>query len=192
MTIYLFGLNEVTWEILENPDWPASASVEGLVNKKYFDEAQKLPIKVNILEEISLKQGDEIINCVGYKSLLDRESVSTLLAGIARVRTYISPRASVSKTALILDGTVILGNAVVERGVIIGSGSLIWGGAYICHDAKIGPFNFIASGVRVGGWATTGKFCKFGFNSVLEQHSKVPDNFSSGALRFLKKTRGGL
>jgi UDP-3-O-[3-hydroxymyristoyl] glucosamine N-acyltransferase len=188
MAIYLFGLNEITWEIIDNPSWSKTEIVEVIVNRAFFDPNKNVPIKVNILEELMLSQDDEIINCVGYKSLQARKIIAAEIAKVAKVKTYISPSAKISSLASISNGVVILGNAVIERGAIIEEGSIIWGGAYICHDSVVGPFNFIASGVRIGGWAKTGEQCKFGFNSAVEQHANVPDNFSAGALNFYKRT----
>jgi len=187
MSLFLFGLNEVALEILENPDWSPIDNVSVIIEREFQNQSKlKCPVPLSFWDELQPNTANIFINCIGYRSLVARSNISDLIRSKGTLRNYISPDTRLSRSAKIGDGVVILGNTIVERGATIGEGSLVWGGAHLCHDCSIGRFNFIAAGVRIGGWAKTGDFCKFGFNSVLEQKSIVPNFYSSGALKFSK------
>jgi acetyltransferase EpsM len=80
--------------------------------------------------------------------------------------TLVHPKAFVSTSSLIGDGTVIMANVVVNSGAIIGDQAIINSGAIIEHDCKVGRFSHISpnatltgavrveEGVQIGSGAT--------------------------------------
>lgn len=72
------------------------------------------------------------------------------------IATFISEKAVVSKTAMIGEGSIIMGGSVVQTGASIGRGSIISAGAVVDHDA------------------TVGEFCHINCNAVIPAEKKVP------------------
>jgi sugar O-acyltransferase (sialic acid O-acetyltransferase NeuD family) len=84
-----------------------------------------------------------------------------------RFATIIHPTASVSRTARIGRGTVILQNVTISSNVQIGDHVVILPNSVISHDAVIGDYTCITGGVCISGEATIGKACYLGTNSSI-------------------------
>jgi acetyltransferase EpsM len=69
----------------------------------------------------------------------------------------IHPRATVSETALIGMGSVVLAGAIVQAGVKAGSHVIINAGAIIDHEVTLEDFSHIRPGAYVGGGARVSK-----------------------------------
>ena len=87
----------------------------------------------------------------------------------------ISPRAYVSRTIQIGDGTIIMHDVLINAGAIVGSNCIINTKALIEHDAEIGDHchistaSIINGGVRVG----TGSF--IGSNASTREYSRIKE-----------------
>jgi acetyltransferase-like isoleucine patch superfamily enzyme len=98
--------------------------------------------------------------------------------------TIISPRAYVSKHAVILDGSIVMHNAVINAQASIGSNCIINTQALIEHDSKIGSHCHISTGAIVNGGVTVGNGVFIGSNAVVRHSVQINDNFSIPAASF--------
>lgn len=91
--------------------------------------------------------------------------------------TIISPRAYVSKHAVILDGSIVMHNAVINAQASIGSNCIINTQALIEHDSKIGSHCHISTGAIVNGGVIVGNGVFIGSNAVVRHSVQINDNF---------------
>ena len=76
---------------------------------------------------------------------------SELIKSGANVVSLIHPNATVSESAAIGKGTVVMAGAVINAGVLIGDGVIINTCASVDHDCRIGDFSHISVGARICG-----------------------------------------
>lgn len=98
--------------------------------------------------------------------------------------TIISPRAYVSKRAVICDGSIIMHDALINAQAEIGNNCIINTKALIEHDSKIGSHCHIATGAVINGDVTVGHGTFVGSNAVVRESVQINENFfvSSGQL----------
>lgn len=100
------------------------------------------------------------------------------------VPTIISPRAYVSKHAVIFDGSIVMHDAVINAQVRIGSNCIINTKALIEHDSKIGSHCHISTGAIVNGDVVVGNGVFIGSNAVVRHSEQISDNFFIQASSF--------
>jgi acetyltransferase EpsM len=91
------------------------------------------------------------------------------------------PSASVSPTAVIGDGVLIMHNVVVSAQAEIGRGAIINVGCYVAHDCRVGTFTHLAAGVNLGGAALVGEGCLCGTGSVVLPRISIGNRAIVGA-----------
>jgi sugar O-acyltransferase (sialic acid O-acetyltransferase NeuD family) len=89
--------------------------------------------------------------------------------------TIISPKAYVSPSAIINEGTIIMHNALVNAKAIIGKGCIINTGALIEHEVSVGDFCHISTHAIVNGQVDIGKNSFIGSNSVIANNLSLPE-----------------
>lgn len=95
--------------------------------------------------------------------------------------TVIHPRATVSKTARLGIGTVVMAGAIVNPDVVIGQHAIINTGATVDHDCVIGDHVHIAPGVHLAGGVQIGNNALIGIGSVIIPGVKVGNDTTVGA-----------
>ena len=95
--------------------------------------------------------------------------------------TLIHPSATISKSSLIEEQSLINAGVIINPQVKIGVGCIINTGAIIEHDCSIGKFSHIAPGSVLAGNVSIGSRCVIGANSVIKQGIKIGDNVTVGA-----------
>lgn len=146
--MYLYGASghgKVIKEILESLD----VTVDGFVDDNpETKELSGLPVQ-HTAEGV-----DEIIVSIGVnaarKSVADR-----LTCKIAAPAMH--PRAVVSKSATVGEGTVVMAGAIVNADVRIGKHCIVNTGASIDHECEIGDFVHIAPHATLCGLITVGE-----------------------------------
>ena len=181
---YLYGWNPVAAFVLDE----LSASgivIDGIVMDDVFiDNTPSIPdFPIYAISRISFKKEDSVINCLGYKDLKQRIRVGDFLLSLGVLKSFISKKADIHPSASIDSGAVLMGDVVIERGCEIGKHGLFWGGSRICHDSKLGPGVFLASGSIIGGHCRVGQSCSLGFNSSMKEKSSMPEGTKVGANR---------
>lgn len=84
-----------------------------------------------------------------------------------RFETIIHPTASVSRMAVVGQGTVVFQNVTITSNATIGKHVYILPNSVISHDDVIGDFTCIAGGVSVSGDVHIGQSCYLGTNSAI-------------------------
>lgn len=118
-----------------------------------------------------------VINGVGSsRSFVHKEAI-TLRTGCPpeRFLTVVHPTASVSPTAVLGAGTVVMQNAVICSNARVGSHIVLLPCAVISHDDVIGDYTCIATGVCISGGVRVGKSCYLGCNSAIIENAHVGD-----------------
>jgi len=90
--------------------------------------------------------------------------------------TVISPKAYVSPSSIIDEGTIIMHNAIVNAGVVIGKNCIINTGALIEHEVIIGDFCHISTHAVINGQVKVGNKSFIGSNSVIINNISLPSN----------------
>ncbi len=88
----------------------------------------------------------------------------------------ISNKSIVSKTARVLDGSIVMHRSVVNADVNIGYNNIINTGSIIEHDVTIGNHNHIAPGAIINGGVKIGNNCFIGSGSIIRQGITIKNN----------------
>jgi len=105
-----------------------------------------------------------------------------------KLPSVISPKAYVSTSAFIDEGTIIMHNAFVNAYAVIGKNCIINTGALIEHEAIIGDFCHISTQAVVNGQVIVGKKSFLGSNSVISNNVALPDEIIVAAGACIFKT----
>jgi sugar O-acyltransferase (sialic acid O-acetyltransferase NeuD family) len=101
------------------------------------------------------------------------QSKSELIARIGmpaeRFATLVHPAASVSRSALLGPGTVILGNTTICSSVRIGAHVMMLPNCVVGHDTIINDYCIFAAGVTVSGMVTIARGCYIGAGSTVRE-----------------------
>jgi sugar O-acyltransferase (sialic acid O-acetyltransferase NeuD family) len=95
--------------------------------------------------------------------------------------TVIHPSASVSSTAEIGDGAVLLSHTSVIAGAKVGRGALLNTGSSLDHDSNLGSFASLGPGARTAGNVTIGDRTVIGLNAGILQGLTIGSDSVIGA-----------
>ncbi len=84
-----------------------------------------------------------------------------------RFATIVHPTATISRTARLNPGTVVLQHAVVAANVTIGSHVVVLPTCVVSHDSVLGDHTCLAGGVCVSGRVVVGESCYLGSNCTI-------------------------
>ncbi|MEP6714098.1 MAG: acetyltransferase [Terriglobia bacterium] len=93
----------------------------------------------------------------------------------------IHPRAVVSSSAVVGDGTVIAAGAVVNPGSALGTSVIVNTGATVDHDCRIADGVHIGPGVHMGGAAVVGKGTWLGIGAIVKDRVTIGQGVVIGA-----------
>ena len=161
-------------------------SIEGILDEPEKTGQSILNYKVigsddDIGEFIS--KGYSFLVTVGQiKSAEIRKKIfERLRAGHAKIATVISPKAHVSKYAMIGTGTIVMHGVTINAGAIIGVNCILNTGCNIEHDAETGNNCHVSTHAVVNGDCKVGDDVFIGSNSVLVQAVRVSTGVTIGA-----------
>lgn len=143
---------------------------------------------------------DDIPRLAGkYKNFLI--TIGQIKSSEKRVRIYetvkkyggnlpvvISPKAYVSPSAIINEGTIIMHNALINAKAVIGKGCIINTGALVEHEVSIGDFCHISTHAIVNGQVSVGKNSFIGSNAVIANNVSLPEKIILAAGACILKT----
>lgn len=120
--------------------------------------------------------GYSCVNAVGYSDLAARRSVTARIqeAGYA-MPALVHPRAYVSGTSSIGQGSFVMAGALVDCLVTVGEAVVIWPGACVSHDCRIGANTFLSPNCTICGDCRIGSDCFVGAGAVIVDHAVVQD-----------------
>jgi sugar O-acyltransferase (sialic acid O-acetyltransferase NeuD family) len=104
-----------------------------------------------------------------------------VLAAGGDLLTAVHPAATVSASATLGQGTVVMAGAVINPGARIGRGVVVNSGAIIEHDVVLGDFCQVASGAVVGGAAAVGEVTLVALAAVIANGIRVGAHSLIGA-----------
>lgn len=127
--------------------------------------------------------GCEFLVTVGQiKTATIRKKIFEKLNTIdAKFAVVVSPRAYVSKHAIIEKGTIVMHNAFVNAGAKIGVNCILNSGCNVEHDVVIGDCSHISTGVFVNGDCKIGNEVFIGSNTTISSQVNVGNNVIVGA-----------
>lgn len=117
-----------------------------------------------------VEQGHAVLVTIGQiKSAAPRiRAFDAAQAAGAQMPCVVSPRAHVSRHAILGEGTMVLHGAVVNAAARLGRNVIVNSLALIEHDVMVADHCHVATGARVNGNVTIGKGCFIGSGAVLK------------------------
>jgi acetyltransferase EpsM len=115
-----------------------------------------------------------------FVSSVRERIVDEIGAAPGRWATVIHPHASVSPTARIAEGVVVLAGVVICSGAKISRHCLINLGATIDHDVDIGGFVHVGSQAVLGGGVVVAKNSNVGMGAIVRDHIHVTERTTIG------------
>ncbi len=94
----------------------------------------------------------------------------------ARWASIVHATASVSPSAVIEPGAVVLARAVVNAGATVGRHAIVNSGAIVEHDSVVGAFAHLAPGAVLGGGAAVGDRATIGMGALIRDHRTVGED----------------
>jgi len=97
------------------------------------------------------------------------------------VATLVHPTASISSSARVGRGSIVMAGASIGRGATLGQGVLVDAGAVIAHDCVADDFASFAAGVVTGGYAQFGARTAIGLNAAVLEQIQIGSDVVVGA-----------
>jgi UDP-N-acetylbacillosamine N-acetyltransferase len=110
-----------------------------------------------------------------------RRLAEKCLACGAGLATLLHPTASVSASAQLSAGTVVMAQAAINANARIGRGAIVNTGAVVEHDVVIGDYAHVAPSATMGGASSLGDFTLLALNATVLQCVSVGSHSIVGA-----------
>ena len=128
----------------------------------------------------SLTDFDAFIVGIGLNRIrLERQQA--LRAAGGRVATLIHPAATVSRHAVIGEGSVVFSGAVVNPGATVGQASILNTGCGIDHDDRLGDGVHVSPGAHLGGGVSVGEASWIGLGASVREGISIGSDVRVGA-----------
>jgi sugar O-acyltransferase (sialic acid O-acetyltransferase NeuD family) len=85
------------------------------------------------------------------------------------ILTLLHPGATVSQTAQLGRGTVVMAGAIINPDARVGVGVIVNSGAVVEHDVGIGDYAHVAANAAMGGASRLGAFSHLGLGAIVLQ-----------------------
>lgn len=159
-----------------------AASLSGYSEIAFLDDrkVEGLPV-IGTLNDIEKYTGEYcFFVAIGDNSLRKKilKNVKELGGEIASI---IHPFSSVSKSAEIGEGTVIMAGAVVQSKAKVGDGVIINTCSSVDHDCVVGNWTHVAVGARLAGSVKVGESVFLGASCAVSNNLSITDNCIVGA-----------
>lgn len=127
-----------------------------------------------------LSEFDGVLVAIGSNDIRHTKLIALRNAG-APLATLIHPSATISRYAVIGEGTVVFAGVVVNAYARIGLGVILNTGCCIEHDCVLGHAVHISPGARLAGGVQMGDFSWVGIGACVRQLICIGSNVTVGA-----------
>ena len=129
------------------------------------------------IEKLAKKYSYALVTIGQIKSAEQRIKIFSLAikAGFM-LPVILSPRAYISKHAIIGNGTVVMHDALINANVLIGDNCIINSKALIEHDSKVSDHCHISTNTTINGNVIIESECFIGSGSVIRESSTIERN----------------
>jgi sugar O-acyltransferase (sialic acid O-acetyltransferase NeuD family) len=167
----------------------ADAAIEsGWDGVVFFDDAADSqrtcggwPIDGGTADIISAaRRFDRAIVAIGNNAVRLKKLLALDAAGV-RLATVVHPRAVVSRSAMLGDGTVVCAGAVVNPFAVIGRGAIVNTCASVDHDCVLGDAVHISPGAHLGGHVRIGDRSWVGIGAAVRHQVTIGQDVIIGA-----------
>lgn len=133
-----------------------------------------LPV-INDADE--LPSGARIVVAIGDNAAR-RASCERFAAILAPA--LVDPSATVSPSARLASGTVVMMQAVVSSDACVGAGVIVGSQTYVGHDVTVGGYSHVATGSALNGEVTVGQRCLIGALTSVKPKVTIGDDVTTG------------
>ena len=125
-----------------------------------------------------INNGNSFLITVGQiKSSIIRESIYNKIKDAGgELPVIVSPRAYVSRTAELMQGTIIMHDAIINANASIGICNIINTKALIEHEVQSGEFCHVSTGAILNGQVVIGNNNFIGSNSVIANNISISND----------------
>ncbi|MFN7960747.1 MAG: acetyltransferase [Thermoanaerobaculia bacterium] len=122
--------------------------------------------------EIALEAGWSVVVAVGDNRARRRVMLELAALG-AQLATVVHPRATISPTARLGEGSVALAGVVINAGAQVGSNVILNTSCSVDHDCRIGDHAHLSPGVHLGGAVEVGEGTHLGVGVSVRNQIKI-------------------
>ena len=159
-----------------------AAELAGFRDIAFLDDkkVEGLPV-IGTLNDIEKYKSSSCFFVAVGDNLIRKKIMKTIKELGGELASIVHPFSSVSKSAEIGEGTVIMAGAVVQANAKIGSGVIINTCSSVDHDCVIGNWSHVAVGAHLAGAVKTGESVLLGAGCVVINNISVTDHCIVGA-----------
>lgn len=110
-----------------------------------------------------------------------RETFSACVRARVPTPAFVHPRATVSRSARLGDGCVVMAGAVINAGAILEPGVIVNTGAVVEHDVHVGEFAHVSPNATLTGGTSLGAFSHLGAGATVIPGVVIGKNTIVGA-----------
>ena len=122
-----------------------------IVDDAYYTINTFLDLPVYKLSDVAPK-ANEIICCIGYKSMRDRKQRYLDLKNRGfKFCNVVHPSVTLCENVSLGDNNIVFPQVCIEHSVRIGNNNIFWSQTLIGHDAKVENHNYVSAKVLIGG-----------------------------------------
>ena len=157
--------------VTTHPELNSRFSVTGFLDddpKKQGMESCGLPV-LGQLRDAEKFESASFVNGIGSPDSFLQKPACIAATGIDenRFATVVHPDATISPSACLGAGTVVLANTTICAGVTIGRHVMVLPGCVLSHDCRIDDYTIVASGSTLCGKVHVAQTCYVGAGSVI-------------------------
>ena len=159
-----------------------AAELAGFRDIAFLDDkkVEGMPV-IGTLNDIEKYKSSSCFFVAVGDNLIRKKIMKTIKELGGELASIVHPFSSVSKSAEIGEGTVIMAGAVVQANAKIGSGVIINTCSSVDHDCVIGNWSHVAVGAHLAGAVKTGESVLLGAGCVVINNISVTDHCIVGA-----------
>ena len=192
MNLIVVGGGEFARVVIEAARGVGSVKVIGFVDPKPCEETvQRLGV-ARLGDDSAIAKFEDARLILGIGSLKVSPARGNIVGRLGyaadRWTSLVDRAATVSPTARLGRGALVLPGAVISSGATIGDHAIVNLGAKVDHDVKVGNFVHLCPQCALGGGSTVGDGCFIGMGAMVRDHTEVAPDTTVGMGAIVTKT----